>query len=69
MCLTWRILDEIDFGVNGKGYGGEHRDQPGCEDEANWSFETAHRINAQRVTDGQISFQGKNHDRKNRDVR
>lgn len=65
ISLTWRIFDEIDLGINSKWYCRDHRDRPGRKDEARWSFETAHRIYAQRVTDGQISLHRECHDREN----
>lgn len=70
MCvdLTWRILDEIDISVDRERYRGDHRDRPGRENKTSRSLETAHRIDTQRMTDGQIPLHGESHYRKNRHV-
>lgn len=62
--LTWWIFNEVDLGVNRERYRRDNRDRPSRENKASRSFQTAHRIDAQRMTDSQISLDGKSHDRK-----
>lgn len=63
--LTWWIFDEIDLGINRERDGRDYRDRPGRKNETSRSFETAHRIDTQRMTNGQISFHGESHYREN----